>query len=49
MLKSFIKIMKRVMQKKRVRYYSLLEIRYYQKRSKVRVKNQNKTLQEREN
>ena len=34
--------------KKRVKYYSLLEIRYYQKSSRLRVKSQKRILQERE-
>ena len=37
------------MQKKRIKYYSLLERRFYQKSSKIKVNNQNKILQEREN
>jgi hypothetical protein len=49
MLKSFIKIMKRNMLKKRVKYYNILERRYYHKSSKVKARNQNKILQEREN
>jgi hypothetical protein len=37
------------MQKKRVKYYNILEIKYYQKSSKAKVNNQSKILQEREN
>jgi len=37
------------MQKKRVKYYSLLERRYYQKSSAIKINNQNKILQESEN
>ena len=37
------------MQKKRAKYYSLLERRYYQKSSKAKINNQNKILQESEN
>ena len=37
------------MQKKRIKYYSLLERKYYQKSSKIKVNNQNKILQESEN
>jgi len=49
MLKLFIKIMKRIMLKKRVKYYSLSEKKYYQKSSKVKAKSPKKILQEREN
>ena len=49
MLKSVIKIMKRTMLKKRVKYYSILEIKFYQKSSKAKVNNLSKILQEREN
>ena len=37
------------MQKKRAKYYSLLERRYYQKSLKAKVNNQSKILQEKEN
>ena len=37
------------MQKKRVKYYSLLERRFFQKRLKIKTKSQWKILQEREN
>lgn len=38
-----------VMLKKRVRYYNLLERRFYQKSLKIKTKNQYKILQEIEN
>ena len=41
--------MKRIMQKKRVKYYNILERKYYQKSSKVKVKSPKNILQEREN
>ena len=37
------------MQKKRVKYYNILERKYYQKSSKVKAKSPKKILQEREN
>lgn len=49
MLKLFIKVMKRIMQKKTIKYYNILERRYYQKSSKAKVNNRSKILQEREN
>lgn len=38
-----------VMLKKRIRYYNLLEKRFYQKNLKIKIKNQYKILQEIEN
>lgn len=38
-----------MMLKKRVRYYNILERRFYQKGLNLKVKNQSRTLQEREN